>query len=629
MSVELVERIRENFPRALQELPIWLLWRLENVEGEKPKKIPYYADHTVRRDTLDSPEDRARLVTFEAAAKALCDRIPGLGVALGEVPGEEMRVCGIDLDDCFRGIELDDCFRGIELDDCFHIELDERAVAILGTAESYAEKSPSGKGLHILGFGDIGTRKKEAGLEIYSGKRFFTVTGQAINRAKLADLSDAAAVAREVFRVEAAGSNGAGGEVTHESPGSIPAGARNNELTSLAGKLRRVGSTEAEILAGLVSHNAARCNPPLPESELRSIAHSVARYPAGTVEEPAPRIVLRHIADIVAEQREAQWLAGLHKILERRVLAILAGSRNTFKSFIAHHWAMTAALSGESVVILSAEGAGLDRRTDAWMRTFAPAVDLRSLKLRALERAVNLNSSATLEALQEAIGEDGELQKLYPALIVIDTYSKFAPGLDENDNAAVALYLSLLTSQLRDFLPWWLNSGCSVLLVAHAGHADAKRPRGASVLMANPDAEYIVERSAPTAMTATVTRERFKDSAALPPLAYRADVVDLGRLDSHGEPVTSLVMRDADAPAVMAARRPELHGRAQRQLLAALRAQATGGEAVWTLADMREAGRKAGLHRNTARSAAEALTFTPHLAASVGGWRLTEAPSRA
>ncbi len=41
--------------------------------------------------------------------------------------------------------------------------------------------------------------------------------------------------------------------------------------------------------------------------------------------------------------------------------------------------------------------------------------------------------------------------------------------------------------------------------------------------MANPDAEYIVERPDPQGMTATVTRERFKDCAPLPPLAYRAE----------------------------------------------------------------------------------------------------------
>src|SRR4029077_18419373 len=124
---------------------------------------------------------------------------------------------------------------------------------------------------------------------------------------------------------------------------------------------------------------------------------------------------------------------------------------------------MTAAVSGEAVIILSAEGAGLDRRTDAWMRTHAPAIDLGSLKVRALERAVNLNAGSTLEALRAAIAANccDDLNAKAPTFIVVDTYSKYAPGLDENDNPAVALYLSVLSYQLRDYYH------CTVLLVAH------------------------------------------------------------------------------------------------------------------------------------------------------------------
>ena len=345
----------------------------------------------------------------------------------------------------------------------------------------------------------------------------------------------------------------------------------------------------------------------------RSGAWAIERHFEPEPEEPeTPSIVLRHIADILAERREAQWLNGLHKTLERNVLAVLAGSRNTFKSFIAHHWAMTAAQHGESVVILSAEGAGLDRRTDAWMRTYAPSLDLRKLQMRALERAVNLNSASMLEALRTAISDA-------PALIVVDTYSKYAPGLDENDNAEVALYLAMLCAGLRD------HYRCTVLLVAHAGHADAKRPRGASVLMSNPDAEYIVTRPDALAMSASVTRQRFKDSASMRPLAYNAEVIDLGRMDSYGEPVTSLVMRDGDFLAALAASKPDLHGKAQRRLLDLLKQEKNIGHDIWTLGEIRGVGREAGMHRNTANAAATALTFSAYMVPTVGGWRLAGA----
>jgi len=58
----------------------------------------------------------------------------------------------------------------------------------------------------------------------------------------------------------------------------IPEGQRNAALASLAGTMRRVGMTRAEILAALTAVNTVRCRPPLPGREVERIASSVARY---------------------------------------------------------------------------------------------------------------------------------------------------------------------------------------------------------------------------------------------------------------------------------------------------------------------------------------------------------------
>jgi hypothetical protein len=266
------------------------------------------------------------------------------------------------------------------------------------------------------------------------------------------------------------------------------------------------------------------------------------------------RIVLRHISEIVAERREPRWL--FPKYLEKGVLAVMAGQRSTFKSFIALDWMMRVAVQGHPVVLLSGEGAGLDRRVDAWVKTYGDDLDLPTLPICALERPLNLNLAEEVGALVAAI----QSSRTKPDAILIDTLSKFSAGLDEQSNSHVAEFLSRLSRELRE------RFDCTVLLVAHAGHSDAKRPRGASALMANPDAEYIVERANQQAMVATVTRERFKDYQALPPVAYAAEPVDLGRLDAHGEPVTSLIMRATDAPAVVRSR-----GKHQETALSALR----------------------------------------------------------
>ena len=62
--------------------------------------------------------------------------------------------------------------------------------------------------------------------------------------------------------------------------GKISEGKRNATLTSLAGSMRAQGFTFEPILAALLEINKT-CSPPLPESEVESIAKSITRYEPG------------------------------------------------------------------------------------------------------------------------------------------------------------------------------------------------------------------------------------------------------------------------------------------------------------------------------------------------------------
>ena len=78
--------------------------------------------------------------------------------------------------------EADKLF-GIDLDDCLTDgKPNELATSILETFPTYAEESPSGKGLHLIGRGSLnghrGLNKKGAGVEVYGDGRYFTVTGK-------------------------------------------------------------------------------------------------------------------------------------------------------------------------------------------------------------------------------------------------------------------------------------------------------------------------------------------------------------------------------------------------------------------------------------------------------------------
>ena len=65
------------------------------------------------------------------------------------------------------------------------------------------------------------------------------------------------------------------------NPSIVMEGGRNSFLASLAGKLRRDGLDEGSIANILLSTNQQACSPPLSEREVRTIAQSISRYPAG------------------------------------------------------------------------------------------------------------------------------------------------------------------------------------------------------------------------------------------------------------------------------------------------------------------------------------------------------------
>lgn len=102
-----------------------------------------------------------------AAHEAARDRTAGVGYKLNEPHG----VIGIDLDHC---IDSDG-------------EIAPWAAAIIQDANTYAERSPSGTGLRIFGFGEITQdwNTHERGIEVYGGHgaRYLTVTGQRLDGA--------------------------------------------------------------------------------------------------------------------------------------------------------------------------------------------------------------------------------------------------------------------------------------------------------------------------------------------------------------------------------------------------------------------------------------------------------------
>ena len=165
------EFIAANIPQELRDAPKWVAWRFEWRERqEKWTKVPLNP-HAGCKDEAKST-DPGTWAGFHSAAHAA-----NAAVKAGEL------VDGLGF--VFDG----DGVFGLDLDHCRDIEsglLTDAAREVLSHFPTYAEVSPSGTGVKLIGRGSLpGTGRKNtaAGLEVYDRGRYFTVTGQ-----KLADM---------------------------------------------------------------------------------------------------------------------------------------------------------------------------------------------------------------------------------------------------------------------------------------------------------------------------------------------------------------------------------------------------------------------------------------------------------
>lgn len=151
-----------SIPRELVERHRWLVWKGVVRPGGSGKidKVPYSPVTSYKCN----PTEPNNLASFEAAHSfALHHKdVSGLGFALFREDG----IIGGDLDSCIN-------------DDSSWSSL---AHEFLCKIDTYYEVSPGGRGLRFLGKGtlDKAFTNSDLGLEIYSEKRFLTVTGMAI-----------------------------------------------------------------------------------------------------------------------------------------------------------------------------------------------------------------------------------------------------------------------------------------------------------------------------------------------------------------------------------------------------------------------------------------------------------------
>lgn len=151
----------EAVPKELQQYPQWVVWKaVEKRKGDgsvKVTKVP----HNPKNGGLASTKRQEDWGTFDDVCLALLsNRYNGIGFVFTAA----------------------DPFVGVDLDNCFDVagNLQDDARRAVDELKSFTERSPSGKGLHIICKGGLpagGHCDNKAGREMYQDSRFFTITG--------------------------------------------------------------------------------------------------------------------------------------------------------------------------------------------------------------------------------------------------------------------------------------------------------------------------------------------------------------------------------------------------------------------------------------------------------------------
>lgn len=140
------------FPHELTQYPQWVVWKSVRREDGALTKLPINP-HTLRAASVTNS---AHWGTF-AEAVAVSEGFDGLGFVL------------TDLDPyCFIDFDVKDGISDEEM--AFQRKIFDRI-------PTYAERSPSGKGLHLICKAEIPYGRRRKSVEMYSSERFMTMTG--------------------------------------------------------------------------------------------------------------------------------------------------------------------------------------------------------------------------------------------------------------------------------------------------------------------------------------------------------------------------------------------------------------------------------------------------------------------
>jgi hypothetical protein len=555
-------------PDELKHLPGWLMWRLEEDEHGKARKIPFYTSGERRAGQNGSATDRAKLTTFEAARTAAARRgFDGVGLAL--MP--EFDVTVLDFDHCVTSGDVDP--EVLEM-----------------VSDTYAELSPSGTGVHAVYRGRIANAKSATsrdrwGFETFSDRGFVTWTGNVLEVCELLGTSASIApinelVVGEVNRRfghrdqprETSSADRLGlsleqarraveqldpdvdfetwlrvGMALHHELGAqgldvwdqwSSRGSKYKGTDNLLTHWRtfgrgRHGSTPVTMRSvGKMLGIPLDSGPASPE-EFDAIAEE--SEPGATAEaegEVKPNRFLVMSADEFTSRPAPSWI--VKGVIPRAELVVLFGESGSGKSFIAldiaaaidrgMEWRGRRVKQGR-VIYICAEGAGGFRnRMVAYQQIHGV-----NLGIGVIANAPNLLQRDDALDIARAIGKAD--------VVIIDTFAQTTPGANENAAEDMGKALAHCKGIHR-------ATGALVILVHHAGKDASKGARGWSGLKAAADAELCVERLPQGRVLRT---SKMKDGVDDEAWGFDLEAQNIGH-DEDGDVITSCVVREIEVP---------------------------------------------------------------------------------
>ncbi len=217
---------------------------------------------------------------------------------------------------------------------------------------------------------------------------------------------------------------------------------------------------------------------------------------------------------------DLEWL--IEGVLPKPGVAILYGEPGCGKTFAALSMALTCAAGQDwlgrktypaKILYMAGEGAhGMKTRVAAHTKKFG----IKSENVHFVVKAVNFGGISEVMALHERL----KAVDFIPDMIIIDTFARASPGVDENSAKEVGKVIEVIDTLKAETE--------AAILVLHHTRKDGGSERGSSALRGAADVMIKCEKvGSPPDEGVKLTCDKMKDGPEFAPIAAQLEVVKL------------------------------------------------------------------------------------------------------